>query len=152
VGRQGWQRPEEPGAPQRKSPPSEAKESDRWLAGERAACEVQQASPATLGVHLAERAGDSQEWWVDARPREPQQRAEVSIRAKCQRRLAPGATQRYGWAERPPPSLGHRTLALARPPARPPRQVTLAVTATQVTCQGARRPGGKLPSVEVRAV
>jgi transposase Tn5 family protein len=48
--------------------------------------------------------------------------------------------------------LGTLTLELARQPDRPPRQITLAVTATQVTFHGARRPGGKLPPVEVRAV
>jgi hypothetical protein len=50
------------------------------------------------------------------------------------------------------PSLGTLTIELARQPERPPRPVTLAVTATQVTFHGARRPGGKLPPLEVSAV
>jgi len=147
-----WQRPEEPGAPQRKSKPIEEKESYRWLEGYRGACEIKQPCPATLVVTMADREGDIQEWLADARRREPPQRAEVIIRAKCHRRLAPGAAQRYVWAARQQtPSLETLPLPLARQPERPPRQVTLAVTATQVTFHGARRPGGTLPPLEVRA-
>ena len=153
VGMKVWQRPEEPVAQQRKSKPIEEKERYRWLEGYRSACEITQTCPATLVVNMADREGDIQEWLVDAMRREPDQRAEVIIRAKCNRRLAPGAAQRYVWAEmQQTPALGTRTLARARQPDRPPRQVTLAVTATQVTFHGARRPGGKLPPVEVSAV
>jgi len=148
-----WQRPEEPVAQQRKRKPIEEKESYRWLEGYRGACEIKQTCPATLVVNMADREGDIQEWLVDAMRREPSQRAEVIIRAKCNRRLAPGAAQRYLWAERQQtPSWGTLTLTLARQPERPPRQVTLAVTATQVTFPGARRPGGNLPPREVSAV
>jgi hypothetical protein len=52
----------------------------------------------------------------------------------------------------PAPSLGTLTIELARQSERPPRQVTLTVTATPVPFHGARRPGGKLPPVEVSAV
>jgi hypothetical protein len=56
-------------------------------------------------------------------------------------------------AERPQPgALGTRSIDLARHPERPPRPVTLAVTANPVTCSGARRPGGRLPPVTVSAV
>ena len=50
VGLQGWQRPEEPGAQQRKRTPIEAQERDRWLAGYRGACASQPACPAPLVV------------------------------------------------------------------------------------------------------
>jgi Transposase Tn5 dimerisation domain len=50
------------------------------------------------------------------------------------------------------PAWGPLTLTLARHPDRPPRQGTLAVTATQVTFHGVRRAGGTLPPVEVSAV
>lgn len=90
---------------------------------------------------------------MDARRREPPPRAEVLIRAKCHRRRAPGAAQRYVGAERQQtPAWGTLPLPLARQPERPPRQGTLAVTATPVTCHGARRPGGTLPPLEVSAV
>jgi hypothetical protein len=86
-----WQRPEEPIAPPRNSKPLEEQESDRWLEGYRGACEVKQACPTTLVVHVAAREGDIQEWCGDARRREPHQRAEVIIRATCHRRLGPGS-------------------------------------------------------------
>jgi hypothetical protein len=153
VGMKVWQRSEEPVAPQRQSKPIEEKERYRWLEGYHSTCEVKQACPATLVVNLADREGEIQEWLGDAMRREPNQRAEVLIRAKCNRRLAPGATPRYLWAEmQQTRSLGTLTLALARHPERPPRPATLAVTATQVTFHGARRPGGNLPPVEVSVV
>ena len=75
------------------------------------------------------------------------------IRAKCHRRIGPGAVQRYVWAEmQQTRSLGTLTIELARQPERPPRLATLAVTAKPVTFYGARRPGGKLPPVTVSAV
>ena len=102
---------------------------------------------------MAEREGDIQEWLVDARRREPHQRAAVIIRTQWNRRLAPGAAQRYVWAEmQQTPFLGRLTIELARQPDRSPRPVTLTVTATQVTFHGARRLGGTLPPVEVSAV
>jgi hypothetical protein len=91
----GWQRPEQPVAPQRKSKPIAEKERYRWLEGYQGACVVKQACPATLVVHVADRAGDLQEWFVDAMRREPDQQAAYLIRATCNRRLAPGPTQRY---------------------------------------------------------
>src|SRR5262249_1497431 len=148
-----WQRPEQPVAEQRKSKPIEEKESSRWLEGYQWALVVKQACPATLVVNLADREGDIQDWFVDVMRRQPDQRAECIIRAKCNRRLAPGATQQYLWAEmQQTPSLGTLTIALARQPERPPRPVTLAVTAKSVTFQGARRLGGNLPPVTVSAV
>jgi Transposase DNA-binding/Transposase Tn5 dimerisation domain len=153
IGMKVWQRPEQPVAQQRKSKPIAGKESYRWLEGYHCACEVKQACPATLVVNLADREGDIQEWFVEVLRREPGQRAECIIRAKENRRLAPGAAQRYLWAEMQQTcSLGTLTIALARQPDRPPRPVTLAVTAKSVTFYGARRPGGKLPPVTVSAV
>ena len=117
-----WQRPEQPVAQQRKSKPIEEKESDRWLEGYHCACKVKQACPATLVVTMADREGDIQEWFVEAMRREPSQRAEFIIRAKCHRRIGPGAVQRYVWAEmQQTRSLGTLTIELARQPERPPR-------------------------------
>jgi hypothetical protein len=153
VGMKVWQRPEQPVAQQRKSKPIEEKESYRWLEGYQDACKVKQACPTTLVINLADREGDIQEWFVDAMRREPAQRAECIIRAKCNRCLAPGAAQRYLWAEmQQTPALGTLTIELARQPERPPRPVTLSITAKLVTFQGARRPGGKLPPVTISAV
>ena len=153
VGMKVWQRPEQPVAQQRKSKPIEEKESYRWLEGYQCACKIKQACPATLVVNMADREGDIQEWFVDAMEREPGQRAECIIRAKCHRRLVPGAAQRYLWAEmQQTRSMGTLTIELARQPERPPRSATLSVTAKPVTFYGARRPGGKLPPVTVSAI
>jgi Transposase DNA-binding/Transposase Tn5 dimerisation domain len=153
VGMKVWQRPAQPVAQQRNSKPIEAKESYRWLEGYQCACAVKQACPATLVVNMADREGDIQEWFVDAMRREPDHRAECIIRAKCHRRLAPGAAQRYLWAEmQQTHALGTLTIQLARQLERPPQPVTLSVTAKPVTFQGARRPGGQLPPVTVSAV
>jgi putative transposase len=84
---QVWQRPEVSGAQQHTRQPIEAKESSRWLAGYRRAWESPPTCPATLGVHMADRAGASQEGLVDTRRREPDQRAEVLIRATCRAHL-----------------------------------------------------------------
>jgi hypothetical protein len=153
VGMKVWQRPEQPVAKQRKSKPIAEKESYRWLEGYQCACAVKQACPATLVVNMADREGDIQEWLVDVLRREPGQRAECIIRAKENRRLAPGAAQRYLWAEmQQTGALGTLTIDLARQPDRPPRPITLAGTAKPVTFYGARRPGGKRPPVTVSAV
>src|SRR5262245_4359912 len=109
-----WQRPDQPVAQQRKSKPIEEKESYRWLEGYQDACQVNQACPATLVINMADREGDIQEWVVDVLRREPDQRAECIRRAKCHRRLAPSAAQRYVWAEmQQTPALGTLTIALA---------------------------------------
>lgn len=153
VGMKVWQRPEQPGAQPRNSQPIAEKERDRWLAGYQCAGAVKQACPATLVVHMADREGDIQAWFVDTMRREPDQGAELIIRAKCNRRSVPGAAQRYVWAEmQQAHALGTLTIELARQPEGPPRPVTRSVTAKPVTFHGARRPGGKLPPVTVSAV
>lgn len=150
---QVWQRPEPPVAQPRHSNPMEEPERYRRLAEDQCACAVKQAYPATVGVNLAERAGDIQAWCVDAMRREPDQRPACLRRAQGHRRLTPGAAQQSGWAARQPtPSLGTRTSDLARQPERPPRPVTCSVTAKPVTFPGARRPAGTLPPVTGSAV
>jgi hypothetical protein len=104
-------------------------------------------------VSVADCEGDIQEWFLDAEGRSPDERAEFRIRAKCNRRLATAAAQSYLWEEmaaaRP---LGRMTFKLSRQADRVPRRVTLTVRARPVTFQGARRPGGRLPPVQVWAV
>jgi hypothetical protein len=153
LGMKVWQRPEQPVAQERKRKPIEEQESYRGLEGSQLACAVKQTCPAPLVVHVADREGDIQEWFLHARRREPEQRAEYIVRAQGNRRLAPGSAQRHWWAEmRQTRALGEMTVELARQPARPPRQVTRSVTAKLVTCNGARRARSTLPPVEVTAV
>jgi hypothetical protein len=123
------------------------------LEGYALACEVQQVCPQTVVVSVADCEGDIQEWFLDAMGRAGAERAEFLIRAKCNRRLAQGARHDYLWDEmvaaRP---LGKLTFTLSRQADRRPRRVTLTVTARPVTFNGARRPGGRLPPVQVWAV
>jgi hypothetical protein len=49
-------------------------------------------------------------------------------------------------------AAGSITVEVTRQPHRPPRQATLRVAVKRVMFSGARRPGGKLPPVEVVAV
>jgi hypothetical protein len=150
LGLRMWQRPEEPVAHERARKPIEEKESYRWLEGYQLACEVQQCCPASLVVNVADREGDIQECLLEAMSRAATDRAEFIIRAKCNRRLAPGHDAGYLWPEmqstRP---LGSLTVAVARQRDRGPRQATLAVATRRVTFTGARRRGGRLPPVEV---
>src|SRR5262245_1541520 len=130
--------------------PLEEKESYRWVEGYALACEVQQSCPQTVVVSVADCEGDIQEWFLAAMGRAGEERAEFLIRARCNRRLAPGAQHDYLWDEmgaaRP---LGKSIFRLSRQADRPSRRVTLSVTARPVTFKGARRPGGCLPSVQV---
>ncbi|HEV8718018.1 MAG TPA: hypothetical protein VGX03_35030 [Candidatus Binatia bacterium] len=153
LGAKVWQRPEQPVGHKRKHKPIEEKASYRWLEGYALACEVQQTCPQTVVVSVADCEGDIQEWFLDAKGRAPDERAEFLTRAKGNRRLVTAAAQSYLWEEmaaaRP---LGRMTFQLSRHADRVPRRVTLTVRAQSVTFQGARRPGGRLPPVQVWAV
>ncbi|MGE0682687.1 MAG: transposase DNA-binding-containing protein [Candidatus Binatia bacterium] len=122
LGAKLWQRPEEPVAHERARKPIEEKESYRWLEGYTLACEVQQTCAETVVVSVADCEGDIQEWFLDAMHRPGEERAEFFIRAKCNRRLAPGAAHDYLWEEvqaaRP---LGKLTFKLTRQADRPAR-------------------------------
>jgi len=153
LGLRMWQRPEEPVAQERARKPIEEKESYRWRESYQLAGEVQQRCPTTLVVNIADREGDIQECFVEARRREAADRAEFIIRAKCNRRLTMGHHQSYLWPEmqntRP---LGSCTVEVAHQRDRAPRQATLAVATRRVTFAGARRCGGRLPPVEVSVI
>jgi Transposase DNA-binding/Transposase Tn5 dimerisation domain len=153
LGLKVWQRPEQPVAQERHRKPIEENESYRWLEGYQLACEVQQSCPDTLVVNVADREGDIHEWFLDAMRRLPGERAEFIIRAKCNRRLAKGQEPSYLWEEmQKARAAGSITVEVTRQPHRPPRQATLRVAVKRVMLSGARRPGGKLPPVEVVAI
>jgi IS4 transposase len=104
-------------------------------------------------VHVADREGDLQEWFLEAARRSAGARAEFIIRAKCDRRIAAGKdASSVGEARPKARAVGSVTVELTRQPNRPPRQATLGVAVKQVMCNGARRPGGRLRPVEVVAV
>lgn len=114
---------------------------------------MQPAWPQTVVVRVADCEGDIQEWFLDAMGRPGGARAELLIRAKCNRRLAPGAApSSLGEELQAARPLGRITFQLSRQVARPARRVTRSVKALPVTCKGARRPGGRLPPVQLWAV
>jgi Transposase DNA-binding/Transposase DDE domain len=153
LGLKMWQRPEPPVAQERHRNPRAETESARWRDGYQLACAVQQRGPETRVVNIADREGDSHEWFLEAMRRVPGERAEVILRAKCHRRLAKGQAPRDLWEDmQQARAAGRLTVELTRQPNRPPRQVTLRVAVTRVTVTGARRLGGRLPPVEVVAV
>jgi hypothetical protein len=85
--------------------------------------------------------------------RVPGERAGFISRAKCHRRLATGTEPRSLWeVMQQARAVGRIMVERARQPERPPRPVTLCVAVKRVTFQGARRPGGRLPPVEIVAV
>jgi IS4 transposase len=153
LGLRMWQRPAEPVAHERARKPIAEKESYRWLESYEMACEVRQRCPSTLVVNVADREGDIQECFVEVMSREAADRAELIIRAKCNRRIATGQAPSYLWPEmqntRP---LGSLTVEVARQRDRAPRQATLAVATRRVTFSGARRCGGRLPPVKVTVI
>jgi Transposase Tn5 dimerisation domain len=153
LGLQVWQRPAQPVAQARHRQLIEAKERSRWLQGYQPACEVQPRCPDTDAVNGADREGDAQEWCLDAVRRGPGERAELIIRATCNRRIAPRKEPRsLGEEMQQARPVGAITVELTRQPTRPPRPATLTVAVKPVTFTGARRPGRRLPPVEVVAV
>jgi len=153
LGAKWWQRPGPPVGQERQRTPIEEQERARWLEGYPLACEVQQSCPETLVVSVADREGAMHEWFLEAMQRVPGERAAGIIRAKGNRRLAKETAPRYVWEDmQQARAAGHLTVDLTRQPGRPPRPATLSVAVKRVTCIGARRPGGRLPPVEVVAV
>ena len=95
-----WQRPDEPVAHLRRKTPIEQKESIRWLESFEVACQVQRQCPDTLIISIADREGDIHEWFVDAQNRDPKERAEFIVRAKCNRRTEQNTGEySYLWDE-----------------------------------------------------
>jgi hypothetical protein len=93
------------------------------------------------------------EWFLDAIRRVPEERAECIIRVQCHRRLATGPAPRNWWeVMQKARAAGRITVDRPRQPYRPRQPVPRRVVSRRVTCQGARRPGGRLPPVEVVAV
>jgi hypothetical protein len=102
VGRQGWQRPEQPVAQQRTHHPMAEQESARWLEGYHGACKLKQACPAPgWFIVPSTQARARRGGW----PRCAESQANgPRVAGACHRRLAPGAVQRSIGAERQQPS------------------------------------------------
>ena len=95
-----WQRSEEKVAHLREKKPIEEKESVRWLESYEQACEVQKQCSETLVLNVADREGDIHEWFQLMQNKPLEERAELLIRAKSNRRIHVGNDQyNYLWEE-----------------------------------------------------
>jgi hypothetical protein len=153
LGHHFWQRPEERTGRRRECCLLEEKESYRWLLGYDMACALQALNPHTLVVNVADREGDIYEWLLAGEfdERVPD-RAGYLIRAKCNRRVAPGENGSLGERLAQVPVLGHTTVSLKRRPGRRARVATLHVRARTVTFHRTRRRGRNPAPVTVTAV
>ncbi|MBI3245123.1 MAG: hypothetical protein HYZ50_01305 [Deltaproteobacteria bacterium] len=135
-----------------------------WVANEVAGCrlkdqrlrvagEVQWDCPETLVVSVADREGDSHEWFLDAAQRADEEQAAFVIRAKCNRRVEAQPQDTYLWETlRAAPVLGQTTGEVSEQAKRTARQARLTVRTRSVTFNRGRRRGGNLPPGRVQAV
>ena len=147
-----WQRPDEPVAHLRNKKPIEEKESYRWLESYEIACQIQRQCPDTLIISIADREGDIHEWFADVENREPEERAEFIVRAKCNRctEQEPGEYS-YLWDElSEAPVLRQLRIKTPRSGDKPSRSATLEVRVKEVELCG--RQGKTVQPVTVYAV
>jgi hypothetical protein len=138
LGAKFWQRPEEKVAQRRKNKPIEDKESDRWLESYDLACEVQRQCPDTLMVSVADREGDIHEWFLDAPNRPLEEKAELLVRAKCNRRTEQEEGE-YGylWDEMQTCAiLGRLQFRTPRAGNKPSRTASVELRAKEIECCG----------------
>ena len=82
-----WQRDEASTGSSRASKAIDRKESHRWLLHYQRACAIQEQSPETTIVSIADREGDIHEWFQYAESVPVEGRASYIIRAKANRSL-----------------------------------------------------------------
>ena len=129
-----WQRPEEKVAHLREKKPIEEKESYRWLESYEQACEVQKQCPDTLILNVADREGDIHEWFELMQSKPAEERAELLVRAKCNRRIHVGDDQyNYLWEEMTAePAAGQMVIATPRSGNKPARSAQLEIRYKEV--------------------
>ena len=153
LGHHFWQRPQERTGRRRERCLLEEKESYRWLLGYDMACALQVLNPDTLVVNVAAREGDSYEWFLAGEfDEEVPDRAGYLIRAKCNRRVAPGENGSLWERLAQAPVLGQTTVSITKRPGRRARVATLHVRARTVTFHRAHRRGRNPAPVTVTAV
>lgn len=138
LGAKLWQRPEKNIAHLRNQKPIEEKESYRWLESYELACEVQSQCPDTLVLSVADREGDIHEWFLLAQNKPIEERAELLVRAKCNRRIQKedGEYSRLWEALSVSPVRGQLTIKTPRTGNKPSRSATLNVRIKEVEFRG----------------
>lgn len=153
LGHHFWQRPQERTGRRRERCLLEEKESYRWLLGYDMACALQALNPDTLVVNVADREGDIYEWFLAGQFDEKVPgRAGYLIRAKCNRRVAPGENGSLWELLAQAPVLGQTTVSITKRPGRRARVATLRVHARTVTFHRAHRRGRNPAPVTVTTV
>ena len=152
LGADFWQRPEDNVAHLRHKKPIEEKESYRWLKSYELACEVQRQCPDTLVLSVADREGDIHEWFLLAQNKPLEERAELLVRAKCNRRTQKkDGEYSYLWDEMAGCRvMGKLVIRTPRTGGKPSRPATLEVRAKEIEFCG--RKGKKTEPVFMYAV
>lgn len=134
LGAKFWQRPEEKVAHRRNHKPIEEKESYRWLESYALACEVQRQCPETLIISVADREGDIHEWFLEAQNRPLEEKAELLVRAKSNRRTEPKEGEySYLWDELQACAiLGRMKFQTPRAGNRPSRTAVVELRAKEI--------------------
>jgi hypothetical protein len=147
-----WQRQEENVAHLRGKKPIEEKESYRWLESYELACQVQQQCPDTLILSVADREGDIHEWFLLAQNKPIEERAELLVRAKCNRRTQKeNGEYSYLWDEMAEsPVLSKLTIKTPRHGNKPSRIAVLDIKAKEIEFCG--RKGKNTDPVYIHAV
>lgn len=147
-----WQRPEEKVAHLREKKPIEEKESYRWLESYEQACLVQKQCPETLILNVADREGDIHEWFQLVQSKPIEERAEILVRAKCNRRVNQGDEEySYLWDELDRGNTKETiTIQTPRSGNKPSREALLKIRYKEVEFCG--RAGKRISPVSMWAV
>ena len=139
-----WQREESTTGHSRASKKIDEKESHRWLLHYQSACAIQEQSPGTTVVSIADREGDIHEWFQYAEAVPVERRASYIIRAKANRALAleQGRTALWDYMNSLK-SLGKYSVNVPKRNGEPGRDAGVNVYAAEVQLAGkgkARKP------------
>jgi hypothetical protein len=147
-----WQRSGDRIAKTRRQRPTRDKESQRWLDGYAAACEVQGKYPQKLVISIADREGDIHEWYELAEHTDEPRCASYIVRAKQERRIEIEDDEHgYLWEWMAAQAvLGSYEIEVSAKGGQSARCARVCVRAGEVTLSG--RLGGAMRPVSLHAV
>lgn len=133
-----WQRDENSTGSSRATKKITDKESHRWIDHYQSACEIQQASPDTTVVSIADREGDIHEWFQYAQSVALDSRAAYIVRAKANRTLLLDSDERIPLWDymNNLKTLGKYSANVPKRNGEPDREAELDVFSSEVTLAG----------------
>lgn len=133
-----WQRDEKSTGNSRATKEITEKESQRWIDHYQNACDLQQASPDTTVVSIADREGDIHEWFQYAESVPLESRAAYIVRAKANRSLLLDCDERAPLWDymNNLKSLGKYSAIVPKRNGEPDREAELDVFTSEVTLVG----------------